>query len=213
VSSETKVDLTHNSISFVDFMASERNAIDSYENKSIGEQKPIGIILNVKHNPIECDCHVYDLVRYYNDLLDETVKYMIQILSDGVICKGPKDFEGYQVESLPIKALTCEIFSKECPESCQCYVRPADKGLIIDCSNRGLTQIPGSLSNMNVTLLDGAQTTIDHIELDLRRNRIKQLPKIFEDSYKRVTKLYLSNNNITSINTTSLSPKLEVCIN
>lgn len=169
------------------------------------------IKLILKENPLECDCNAYHLVKYFKGQLDPEVNMLVEIDGTRLSCNSPEELKGTQVMDLDPRQLTCPteklVEKNDCPKNCSCQYWPSNTALLVNCSYRDLKNIPPSLPT---SILLGEWMKINHTELDLTGNNIKFLPKKLGDGYSRVTKVYLSYNNLTSINLTSFSDELQV---
>lgn len=104
------------------------------------------------------------------------------------------------MKDIDSRDLTCELEEETCPPGCECLLRRADWGLIVNCTDHGLEEIPSKLPRIRYT---------NHTELILDGNAIRKLPNT-NVGYENVTHLHLSRNNITTIDVGFLSPKLEI---
>ena len=171
--------------------------------------KSVKVIL--KQNPLLCDCNAYHLVKYFKGMLEPEVNLIVSFDGTDLICAGPQELKDTRVVDLDPRVLTCpmeKIYDKEkCPENCECYYRPSDTALIIDCSYKGLKTIPPSLLNCEDSVVS---MLINHTEVDLSGNRLTSLPNELGYGYSNATKIYLSHNNLTKINLTIFSHELQV---
>lgn len=198
LSEDLYVDLTHNNISHI-FM-------DRVESWAVERTYSRNVIISVENNPIECDCDLYDLLRYFENRLHPNVKNAFRLEIGQTRCETPKELRNVPVVDLKSKILKCDadtaIFKGNCPESCKCYIRPENKACLIDCANQGLVEAPRKIEcPQNRT-----------IELNLSGNSLTSVPNLNQPGYDRVTVLSLEHNSISKISIDILSSTLKVFI-
>lgn len=160
-------------------------------------------MINIEENPIKCDCNLYHFIRFIN-YNDQRQKWNVRLKADDVICPNnvPITDLQYQLYQCPY-----EVDEKSLPLTdpcapggiCECWLRPHDQTLIMDCSDRNLTELPDIINAKNVTRL----------ELSLQRNNYKEFPSIVNLEFSKI-KLNLSSNQISSLNKNVLSPNISV---
>merc|ERR1719461_2081476 len=171
------------------------------ENPYGAEIKNTGLKLNLKGNPIICDCTVTLLKR----LIDRDTELgplndLMEISPPAVRCgedSPPRNRRKFLNDpSLDFRDLDCP-FNKTCPEPCSCSLNTYYKQTFIDCSNRNLTRFPSNL------LLIAKS---DKIVLDLSGNQISNLNYAVErytsgdesaKLYQKISKLFLTGNQIS----------------
>ncbi|CAO1349276.1 unnamed protein product [Diamesa serratosioi] len=92
--------------------------------------------------------------------------------------------------------LICEIKTKDCPDKCRCFDRPADNVMMVNCSNLQLTSVP------NLPLLDHPSQygfMYENTEIDITNNKINQLPSKSHQGYSKVSKIFGENNSISHL--------------
>lgn len=211
LSPNLKLDLSDNKINMVALNEAETLAIAKFAGitNPIPINKSVKVIL--KENPLVCDCNAYHLVKYFKEQLEPEVNLMVSIDGTKLTCASPEELKGMQVKDLDPRQLICPteklVEKNDCPKNCSCQYWPSNTALLINCSYRGLTNIPPSLPT---SIRLGDWMRVNHTELDLRGNKLTILPNKLGDGYSRATKIYLSYNNLTSINLTSFSNELEI---
>jgi protein toll len=155
----------------------------------------------LKHNPIQCDCNIYNLVKYFSYELESFP------FEEKLKCRGPPKLKNKLIKDLSPSLLTCsleEIAARYtgCPQKCLCSWRPLDTSVVVDCSNKNFSVFPEIL----LTGLDGVR--FNQTEIHLENNSLITGPDWSLKGYDNVTSLFLSHNKITSLSW--LPPKLEV---
>lgn len=161
------------------------------------------VIVQIDNNPIICDCNLHSFLRHLEGNVDERARYSFRIVLGELKCQGPKEFANVLVDKLNSKDLKCLLNNPDvqCPDRCTCWMRPEDKGLLIDCAYQNLTQMPKRIG----CLPD------HHVELNLTGNYIKEIPvNTTTEGYDYVTSLILTHNDISILPAGVFSPKLKV---
>lgn len=201
ISERINVDLTHNKIKHINLDKAEMMA--QLQNSSPGAPNR-DVIVRVDNNPLSCDCNLYDFLRYLEGRMHPGVQSMFHIIPGGLKCQGPEWFGDLPVTQLSSKKLKCLLDSSnvsiKCPDRCTCWIRPDDKGLLIDCSYKNLTHIPRRIERF----------PNHHVELDLTGNFIREIQPVPNSGYDYVTSLNLSHNNISSLSPRVFTSKLKV---
>lgn len=213
-----RVDLSFNAISVINLHLMETIALAQYTD---GEkiQYPLenhSTKINLNGNPLQCDCRNYDLKNYFDSKLTPEVNYIIDLESFNLTCAGPKPLEGMLFNEIKSEVLLCPIHkiiensNSTCPDKCECFYKPYNHGLIVDCNKRNLTSIPDNFLLGSLKVLKKLNRLLNHTELDLSENFISSLPRILDDGFKNVTQLTLSSNNFTNIDLSILPPNITV---
>lgn len=188
-SSDLTVDLRNNEITKFDFKA----LIDENGSK-----------LNVlfDNNPINCDCKIFDFVKFLRDskkLQNSRVKMNL----DNLVCASPERMENKPVLELEAHELKCFLDdassskTKRCPRDCICELRPDDKSLILNCNK-----------TVNIDTLPIAKNyKQNNFELFLESQDLTEMPWSSSPSYQQITKLFLNDNSIQRV--TDLPPNLK----
>jgi len=209
LSSDITVDLTYNNISVIDLQYLEVLAFAQNHDQPLPNRR---ILLD--HNPLVCDCKVYDLLRYLEGRLEPEARSLLEIIPGNLSCAGPPEMRGTAVKQLSSLKIQCLLTRLgDCPLPCACYERPADSALIVDCSNLNLSQSPANLPDpvkFDGSVLSPQKLKLNQTELWLRSNRIVTLPPTTAPGYDRVTRLYLSHNNISMLEAEQVPPHLQV---
>lgn len=194
LSDNIKVDLSYNKIEhiylhdaeqFVHYQTNERN-----------------VIIIMDHNPLDCDCNLYDFLRYIEGRMHPKVQKYFHITKNNLTCQKPKELENVPVTNLKSESLTCmETRPKFCSEKCECFVRPEDKAFLFNCSYRNLTSASNVINKSN---------DFFQFEFNFSGNRLTRMPDLKALGYKSVKKLLLSHNSISEISLNGLSNTLQV---
>ncbi|XP_011506342.1 PREDICTED: protein toll-like [Ceratosolen solmsi marchali] len=202
VSKSVSLDLRYNSISQVNLERLERVSA----NKSFVESRYVHVRL--EENPIHCDCDLYSLLRYVNKEMSTAALNYMRLELGGLSCSSPDYMSGRKLTELRTKKLKCLIQSSysrpgdPCGSDspCDCWLRPADRALILDCAAKNLTRPPPWID----------ARTVERIELDLAMNRLEAMPDMNVKGYQKVRTLNLSRNNIDRVHEKLISPNLEI---
>jgi protein toll len=209
LSSDITVDLTYNNISIIDLQNLELLAQWQDNNQTLLNRRIL-----LQQNPLMCDCKVYDLLRYLEDRLEPEARSMFEIIPGNLTCAGPPELRGTAVKQLSSLTMQCLLPRlRDCPHLCTCYERPADYALIVDCSGLNQSQSPASLPDplkLNKSVLWPQRLKLNQTVLWLRDNSIVTLPPATAPGYNRVTRLYLSHNNISTLEAEQMPPHLQV---
>jgi protein toll len=209
LSSDITVDLTYNNISVIDLQKLELLALGQNHNQPLPNRRIL-----LEQNPLMCNCEVYDLLRYLEDRLEPEARSFFEIIPGSLSCAGPPEIRGTAVKQLSSLTIQCSLPRLvDCPHPCGCYERPADSALIVECSGLNLSQSPANLPDpvkFNVSVLSPQRIRLNQTELRLRGNSISTLPPTTAPGYDRVTRLYLSQNNISTLEADQVPPHLQV---
>lgn len=194
------MDLRHNNISMINLQGIEALAVGQWDGPHSPRRSKRNVRVLLEGNPLNCDCRSYELIRYFENKLQPEVNLLVTLKPGNLTCDQPGFLRGKLVKDVDSRDLTCRLEDESCPYGCDCLLRRADWGLIVNCTNRGLQEIPGSLPRISYT---------NHTELILDGNAIRKLPNS-NLGYENVTHLHLSRNNITGIDVGFLSPQLQI---
>ena len=174
------VNFAHNVISEVDF-----NFIDSTDSFLSN----VNVIL--ENNPINCECNLIHFIRF---LKGESKS--IQINTGDLYCAGPEKLKGKLVSEVNSLDLLCpldhsETEKKKCPTNCSCMIRIDDRVLIVNCSGKGLNEVPllPNLSDHNLVFT----------ELYVENNTLTKLFNVSLPGFANVSKIYAAHNRITEL--------------
>ncbi|XP_058811219.1 uncharacterized protein LOC131676112 [Topomyia yanbarensis] len=201
VSQEIRVNLSHNRITEIDMkdmepiITSQRQTDDAR------------IHVDVNNNPLNCNCVIFSFVQYLLHELDKAVYRRIQFSADNLSCMEPKEHRDTPVTQLKTKDLLCQLDQpgteiKRCPANCSCFVRPVDRGVIVNCTRRGLVEVP--------PLPQPAMFGFNFLELHIEDNNITRLPTENLTGYGKVAELYAQNNGISVVEPDNLPASLRV---
>jgi len=196
LSNNIKVDLTHNKIRHI-FL---RDA----EDIASPQKFPRDVIVLVDNNPLNCDCNLYDFLRYIEGRMHPKVQEYFHIIPQNLTCQSPKSLRNIRVTDLRSKSLTCTMNQGPnitCPQECDCSYKPEDQTCIFDCSHRKLTQVPNDIKQPSHSC---------NLKLNFSDNRLTRMPDLRKLGLRYVKELILSHNNISEIFLDELSSTLTV---
>lgn len=178
------------------------------ESMSSNQSAPRDVIINIENNPINCGCEVYDFLRFLNGEMHPYVQNFVHIKVKDLKCYEPAEAIGLKVQDLRHDKLTCKLENlmprpgDPCAVNgqCECYQRPYDRALLLNCTDRNLDKAPEWIETKNMA----------KVELSLQRNNLKEAPAMNKQGYEKVEKLDLSHNKIEAIDERVLSPNLQV---
>ncbi|XP_037574945.1 protein slit isoform X1 [Dermacentor silvarum] len=160
------------------------NSIQSLANGSFAPLNNIQT-LHLARNPFICDCNLRWLALYLHQHPVET---------SGARCEGPKRMHRRRLSILGDTKFKCKgseehrtrlagdcVVDRDCPEQCVC------EGTIVDCSRKGLREIPTDLPTFTTEL----RLNDNHIVKVRNSGIFKKLPNL--------NKLDLRNNAISEI--------------
>lgn len=182
------------------------NNIQSLANGTFDSLKSIQT-LHLARNPFICDCNLRWLSEYLHRNPIET---------SGARCDSPKRMQRRRIESLRDEKFKCVeeyrtrlagecVIDTDCPSACSC------EGTLVDCSARGLTEIPKDIPMYTTELLlndnelvriksDGLFGRLPNLQkLDMRRNKITGIEENAFEGTSRLTELLLSENKIREV--------------
>lgn len=201
ISDDVSVDLRFNNISIVNLYGVEALAVGQIAGLVNPRHSKRNVRVLVEGNPLRCDCQAYELIRYFERKLEPEVYVFVTIVPGNLTCEGPENLKGVEATQTDSFHLMCVLdHSYKCPDSCECKLRRADWGLIVNCTGKALTEIPRELPDVKYT---------NHTELILVENKIETLPNFTYKGYDNVTHLYLSKNKIKTIDTGFLSRSIQ----
>ena len=193
-----KVNLDFNNVTYINVTTLEAWAADS---------RLRGVSISIENNPIQCDCRLYDFIRYLEKNITMNVNKTLQFRIGKSKCHGPSDFRETAIADLRSKTFKCNVnkqdLGAECSDKCNYYMRAENNTLIVDCSYKGLMEAPRKVDCLS-------NYRIDYIELNLTGNYLTKMPDLDKNGYNNVTVLMLEHNNISSVTVNGLSNKLEV---
>ncbi|OXU30431.1 hypothetical protein TSAR_004483 [Trichomalopsis sarcophagae] len=206
-SNRIKVDLSHNNIQLLNLTRLEFISTNQIADKS-NIMHPRNVIVFLSSNPIQCDCKLYDLVRYLNNQMDLQAQEFVKLNVKNMTCDGPEHMAGLVVEQLETSAIKCRVQSPKAQKddpcatnsTCECWMRPSDDSLLLDCARRNLTSPPAWIDTRGY----------DRVELDLSRNELRTGPNMSAKGYDKVVSLNLAENKITDVEVNLITPNLKI---
>lgn len=94
-------------------------------------------------NPLVCDCMTYFAVQYMNRSMKGINHYSWTIEAPMLTCKKPASLAGLKPTSVNPDLFVCKCKDNFWP--CDCYQRPRDAKLLLECQQKNLTEIPTRL--------------------------------------------------------------------
>ncbi|XP_058444006.1 protein toll-like [Malaya genurostris] len=161
------------------------------------------IKVDVTDNPLNCDCEILSLVQF----LQTSEPHPIQFATERLRCWEPEEHSGVKLMSIRSEKLLCQLDEPDsgihrCPENCSCFIRPVDRGIIVNCTQRGLVEVP----SLPVPTKLGFSFLVLHIE----HNEITGLPSDDLPGYADVAELYVQNNSLLELYPENVPIKLRV---
>ncbi|XP_055522511.1 uncharacterized protein LOC129716702 [Wyeomyia smithii] len=201
LSQDIHVNLSHNRISEIDLKDMEPIIT------SPGQQDKSKIQVDVNDNPLNCNCVIFSFVQYLLKELDSTVYSKVQLNANQLYCAEPKEHRGSLVGQLQTKDLLCPLDQpgteiKHCPTNCTCFVRPLDRGVIVNCTGQSLLEVP--------PLPQPTEFGFNFLELHIEDNNITRLPTDNLTGYAKVAELYAHNNAISQLEPENLPSSLRI---
>lgn len=188
------INLTHNAIRDLDFR--DYRLI-------LGQNvtKTAKVLLN--DNPLTCDCRMFHFIEY----IHLNGRQPIQIEADQLKCASPVRMSGKSVTELQLIDIVCPLDPpnssiKHCPPQCECFVRPFDRVMAVNCSNSNLKFVP--------SIPDISNRGLAFTELYIENNNITELPDLSHGAYSFVSVIRAKNNSIRAIKRDNLPPKLRL---
>ncbi|XP_015189877.1 PREDICTED: protein toll-like [Polistes dominula] len=166
------------------------------------------VIVRVENNPVLCDCHLYNLLRYYNGDMPINVYNLFELKLGNLTCVKPNEKDGLQFNLMYFKTYQCpedeyfQIVDRH-PSLCTSMIRPYDQTRIIDCSNKLKPELK---INKNTINLEGNYPLI----LNLTGNYLREIPSLDYIESLNLTHLLLSNNYIFEISLNRLPKTIQV---
>ncbi|XP_035229213.1 slit homolog 1 protein-like [Stegodyphus dumicola] len=160
-------------------------------------------------NPWACDCRISWILEW--------ISKKDSFLKDDPVCQSPPSLNGTKIRSL--KLTDVESWNENCPEICDCLCTAEGENITIsvNCSGRGLNQIPEmpsntgiiNLSHNQINTFDGLSSTEyeDLKKVDLEYNSLKEIKLVLPSGMKelRLASNELGRFPIDEWNSTSLS--------
>ncbi|KAI4498465.1 hypothetical protein M0802_006400 [Mischocyttarus mexicanus] len=199
-SNKTLVDLRFNNISNIFLNGTEVPAINQTEKRYVR--------ILIDDNPILCDCHLYDLIRYFNKKLPKVVYNYIELVSQNLTCIYTNGIKGPIIEQLTTSSYICPVddyleINTNCPIECKCRLRLKDKTRILDCSNNNLFDF--------ITEEEEVFSANDYpVILNLTGNFLEKIPSVEPFKSTKLSGLLLSNNRISEVTINELPLRLKV---
>ncbi|XP_015115690.1 protein toll [Diachasma alloeum] len=189
------VDLSFNNIEMISLTYAEAFATPREYSKNV--------IVSVENNPINCDCDLYDLLRYREGDMHPNVENNVHLKMKNLKCQKPSWLMNIPVEDLRSKSLKClvenaTIYNATCPPRCDCWLQPNERAYLIDCSYRNIMKTPEFVKAPRGLA----------IELNFTGNALKKMPSMKKPGYNAVRVLSLSKNQITQVPLDALSQNL-----
>ncbi|PVD22759.1 hypothetical protein C0Q70_16015 [Pomacea canaliculata] len=169
---------------FVDFSYNNVTALPTNEFMKFGIKTMNDMLkfflwgFDFRHNPFHCDCQMYDLLGYFDNL---TLFVRADILN--VTCGSPPKFKDVPFNKVPLDELVCNV-TENCPSSCTCTKRPYYQDLLVNCTYKRLPTLPDDTPEGSLTM-------------NMIQNAITRLD--WQHYLKRVVHLNLTDNHLRDI--------------
>ncbi|XP_015171013.1 PREDICTED: protein toll-like [Polistes dominula] len=197
---DTTIDLSYNKIRHID--------LSNIEEKVSWRMEDRYMTIDFKHNPLLCDCALYNLLRYREYQMRYDIYDRYNFIIDDLTCIQPDGKNEIKISDLESKEYTC--FERDyynsvqlCQKGCTCRIRPLDETRIVDCSYR----------NLSTFLIDEMRMILrrqNPVIFNLTGNFLTEIPSTKTSFPIKVTGLMLSNNNITRIAVVELPSTIEI---
>ncbi|XP_036324422.1 protein toll [Rhagoletis pomonella] len=190
-----EVNLTHNLIHEINF-----NTIKIMD--APFADRVVHIDLN--NNPLHCDCLMLPFLQFVFGEFKDKFEYKIDLTTSNLQCAGPPALKDKHMHELSYMELVCPLDDsassvKRCPRGCECWVRPHDLMLLLNCSNGNMTRLP---TLPHEPLLKG-------IELFVENNNIARLPLATTSGYADVKRIHAAGNQLRQIDVNNLPVGLQ----
>ncbi|CAH1986363.1 unnamed protein product [Acanthoscelides obtectus] len=188
------VDLSSNQIRFLNFAMMKQIA-------DMNESTNATAVINLVSNPLWCDCTNFDLVTYLNDEINPLVRSMLEIHVGDQTCEEPPEFRHIAIKELKPRHISCRYTYPGCPTECDCFRRPFDRSVIVQCQQRNLTSYPD---------MEGLKWWISQgnvMDVNLTGNFLDVGPDV-NAGYDKVRKMWLSDNRISKMDW--VPPKVQI---
>uniref|UniRef100_W8AM31 Protein toll n=1 Tax=Ceratitis capitata TaxID=7213 RepID=W8AM31_CERCA len=185
-----EVNLTHNLIHEINF-----NTIKIMD-VPLANQK---VRIDLNNNPLHCDCLMLPFLQFISGEFKEKFANKIELLTAELKCEGPTALQTKPVQELSYMELVCPLddsasSERRCPRGCECWVRPHDFMLLVNCSNGNMTRLPAL---PHEPLLKG-------IVLFVENNNLMRLPLGSTSGYADVKQLHAAGNQLRQIEVNNL---------
>lgn len=155
--------------------------------------------IDLNDNPLHCDCLMLPFLKFIFNEFKDKFENKIELLTSNLQCEGPTALQGKHMEELSYMELLCPLddsasSEKRCPRGCDCWVRPHDYMLLLNCSNGNLTRLPAL---PHEPLLKG-------IVLFVENNNLMRLPLSSTTGYADVKQLHAAGNQLRAIEANNL---------
>ncbi|XP_060527309.1 protein slit isoform X2 [Cylas formicarius] len=183
------------------------NHIQSLANGTFDSLRKIQT-LHLAKNPFICDCNLKWLVEYLH--INPNLE------SSDARCESPKRMQRKKIAWLKDEKFKCQedfrtryagdcLIDGDCPAGCSC------DGTVVDCSGRGLKEIPRDVPLYTTELLlhnnelgriksDGLFGRLPNlVKLDLRRNQITGIEENSFEAASKISELLLSENKLIEV--------------
>ncbi|CAN8012409.1 unnamed protein product [Ixodes pacificus] len=149
---------------------------------------------HLEDNPFDCNCHIYDFIRYLSDSNQKEIALFKNAAS--YKCHNPSSLSGKSLLTVEPGQLICSI-KENCPKGCSCFFRRKDLTTHLDCRGTNLTDLPStSPPNTNI--------------LYLQSNSISSLVNLSAPRWENLTEVYLDENLLTNLDLTTMPRRLQI---
>ncbi|KAL8609288.1 hypothetical protein ACOMHN_044046 [Nucella lapillus] len=159
-----------------------------------------------RHNPLICDCNMYELVKWAKALANIIWRDYFNIT-----CGNPPELRGFPSLELPLTDFVCKI-QVNCPPRCYCNDQPATKAVNIFCNNVGLQSLPGVLPEGNHLVIHMANNSLNTLpprqylartkRIDLRGSGLRVIKKDTPNLLRKVKWVDLRDNELHNLPST-----------
>ncbi|KRT81713.1 hypothetical protein AMK59_5594, partial [Oryctes borbonicus] len=175
--------------------------------QALSSETPEKSRIDINGNPLNCDCSIFELMRYFDGTYSNKDIYLRISLDGAVRCHSPSTLAGRDLRNFKSQTFTCDYSNVYvCPEKCSCEMYPYYHSFNVTCSSRNLSK-PPIIPEFRVATYDNSMFTINKLVIDLSNNSIQNFTKR-DSSYANASELNLSNNGLDLVDW--LPPRLEV---
>ncbi|CAB0039594.1 unnamed protein product [Trichogramma brassicae] len=166
-----------------------KNQITTIDISGINTENYRGSKVYATENPLVCDCHLLELIKYtQKNLTQDIYDYVNFVAIDTVKCTSPVHLKGKTLKEVHWPDLRCEIKLENsvCNGTCICWEYSGRQVVAVDCTSRSFHTFPETIKN-----LEGK-----FIEVYMTYNSLTEIPPV-NLLPQNISVLDLSSNNIS----------------
>ena len=162
------------------------------------------LTLSLAGNPLTCDCTMFQFLNTAQMIPPFPMNMNLNLLitdAESTTCASPESFKFIALPEVNLADLFCDY---PCSPDCDCYIKPKDRKLDMDCSDRMLQESPSLLQNFDNVY------QLYNIFLDLSGNEYEDVKFLSNFNSTRLVHVNLANNSLSQINETFLPSTLQM---